>query len=146
MRGNLRKDPLPTEEDLAEIGKRHEELIEKDYLYKLQANTFGYGKRDVQKLLRFVDRKNGTKRFSRLYLGRLSKFHIGNMHIMDTDTVMCKLRIQIRSHSLFIREMEYAYTSTYRKPTSNLHTRRCWKSAHNLSNVQWLVGWLARIR
>jgi hypothetical protein len=90
MWDNLRKEPLPAEVDLEEIEKRHSELIEKDYLYKLHAKNFGFGKKDIQRLLRYVDKhntpediktkiKSGEKltaeekkkrdRFSRLYLG-----------------------------------------------------------------------------
>jgi hypothetical protein len=70
FREHNRDDPDILPEDLSKIYKQHEYLRSSDYFYGWIANSNEFGKKEIQRLLRSVDRQEGTKKYSRLYLER----------------------------------------------------------------------------
>lgn len=70
LREHNREEPQIPEMDILKITEQHQLLISTNYFYRKLATTNQYGKKEIQKLLRSIDKKEGTKKFSRLYLGK----------------------------------------------------------------------------
>lgn len=62
------KEPDLDYEDKKIIKKYHDEYLKLNPFYKALVESGSISKKDIQKLLRFIDRKENSKKFCRLYL------------------------------------------------------------------------------
>ncbi len=69
FREHNRSEPDIPEADLSIIYAAHKDLCTHDWFYRECSETQNFNKKNVQRLLRFVDKRQGEKRFTRLYLG-----------------------------------------------------------------------------
>ena len=86
FREHNREEPQIPEVDLEKIYRQHGYLCSTNFFYKLLAERGCFGKKEIQLLLRSLDQKENTKKFSRLYLGKYKPCHMKNLKKMDTLT------------------------------------------------------------
>jgi hypothetical protein len=74
LREHNRQDPCIPDSDLTDIRREHKRLYRRSVFYRLLADNKRFGKKEIQSLLRSVDRRKKTTKYSRLYLGKYASF------------------------------------------------------------------------